>query len=86
LTQFAWPRRFVIVQFPNPPLIIALVAGEAANQSRGTGSDYASAVSHLAFGIWAYLELVDGVNWFRRLLGLAIAIYTAIHLGMALRS
>jgi hypothetical protein len=76
----------VIVQFPNAPLIIALIAGEAAKQSRGRGSAYASAVSYLAFGIWAYLELVEGVNWFRRLLGLAIATLTTVHLAMALHS
>jgi hypothetical protein len=84
LTQIAWPRRFVIVQFPNAPLIVALIAGETAKQTHGTSSDYASSVSYLAFGIWAYLELVEGVNWFRRLLGLVFAISTAVHLAMAL--
>lgn len=86
LTQFAWPRRFPIVQFPNAPLIIALIAGETAKQTHGTSSDYASSVSYLAFGIWAYLELVEGVNWFRRLLGLAVATLTIVHLALALRS
>jgi hypothetical protein len=86
VTQIAWPRRFVIVQFPNAPLIIALVAGEAAEQTHGTGSSYASSVSYLAFAIWAYLELVEGVNWFRRLLGLAVASATTVHLALALQS
>ena len=85
VTQISWPRRFVIVQFPNAPLIIALVAGETAEQTHGTGSSYASSVSYLAFAIWAYLELVEGVNWFRRLLGLAVASATTVHLALALQ-
>jgi hypothetical protein len=38
----------------------------------------------LALGIWAYLELVEGVNWFRRMLGLAYVISTTVHLALAL--
>jgi hypothetical protein len=72
------------VQFPNAPLIIALIAGETAKQTHGTSSDYASSVSYLAFGIWGYLELVEGVNWFRRLLGLVVGTFTTVHLGLAL--
>jgi hypothetical protein len=86
LTEIAWPRHFVIVQFPNAPLIIALIAGTTAKLTHGTGSAYASSVSYLAFGIWAYLEVVEGVNWFRRLLGLSFAIFTTVHLASALQS
>ena len=39
----------------------------------------------LAMVIWAYEELVDGVNWFRHLLGLAYVISTAAHLALAMR-
>jgi hypothetical protein len=60
LTQITWPRRFAIVQFPNAPLIIALIAGETAKHTHGTSAAYASSVSYLAFAIWAYLELVEG--------------------------
>jgi hypothetical protein len=86
LTQIGWPRRFVIVQFPNAPLIIAFIAGEAGRHTHGSGHAYASAVSYLALAIWAYLGLVSGVNWFRRLLGLAYAISTIVHLALALQS
>ena len=85
-TRIGWPRRFVIVQFPNAPLIVALIAGATAKLTHGTGSAYASSVFYLAFGIWAYLELVEGVNWFRRLLGLVFATSTTVHLAMALQS
>jgi hypothetical protein len=86
LTQIGWPQRFVIVQFPNAPLIIGLTAGEAGKHTHGSSHAYASSVAYLAMGIWAYLELVAGVNWFRRLLGLGYTIYIAAHLAAALQS
>jgi hypothetical protein len=43
------------------------------------------AISYLAMTIWAYAELTDGVNWFRRLLGLGYVISTAAHLALALQ-
>jgi hypothetical protein len=85
LTQIGWPRRFVVVQFPNAPLIVAFIAGETSKHTHGESHAYASAVSYLAFGIWAYLELVEGVNWFRRLLGVAYVISTTVHLALALQ-
>jgi hypothetical protein len=72
------------VQFPNAPLLVAFLAGEVGKHTRGTGHDYASSASYLALVIWAYLELAEGVNWFRRLLGLTYVILTATHLAMAL--
>ena len=36
----------------------------------GAGHADARAVSYAAMTIWAYEELVHGVNWFRHLLGL----------------
>jgi hypothetical protein len=74
LTEFAFPRRFPIVQFPNLPLIVALLAGAAGAFLDGSEHSYAAAVSYLALTIWAYEELAHGVNWFRRLLGLAFVI------------
>ena len=84
LTALGWPRSFPIVQFPNAPLIVAFLAGEAAGVVHGAAHADARAVSYLAMVIWAYEELVDGVNWFRHLLGLAYVISTATHLALAL--
>jgi hypothetical protein len=72
VTQFGWPRGFPVVQFPNLPLLAAFVSGRAA------------AMIHLAMAIWAYEELVHGVNWFRHLLGLVYVVSTAMHLARAL--
>ena len=74
LTELSFPRRFPIVQFPNLPLIVALLAGEVGRFLDGGEHSYAASVSYLALTIWAYEELVHGVNWFRRLLGLTFLI------------
>jgi hypothetical protein len=84
LRAFGWPRRFPIIQFPNLPLALAFVAGQAAHQLRGPAHGYALAISYLAMGVWAYLELTDGVNWFRRLLGAYYVASTVLHLQRAL--
>jgi hypothetical protein len=84
VTQFSWPRSFPIVQFPNAPLIIAFLAGQAASMAHGSAHADAQAVSYLAMTIWAYEELAHGVNWFRHLLGLAYLISTVVHLALAL--
>ena len=82
--QLSWPRGFPLVQFPNVPLILAFAGGVAASMMHGVGHREALAVSYLAMTIWAYEELVDGVNWFRHLLGLVYVISTVTHLAMAL--
>ena len=84
LTQLSFPRSYPIVQFPNAPLILAFASGLLADHSHGREHAYAQAVSYLAMAIWAYLELFHGVNAFRRLLGLAYTISTAVHLANAL--
>jgi len=84
LRQLSFPRSYPIVQFPNAPLILAFASGLLAHHSQGREHSYSQAVSYLAMAIWAYLELFQGVNAFRRLLGLAYTISTAVHLANAL--
>jgi hypothetical protein len=86
LTELSFPRRFPIVQFPNLPLIVALFAGTAARFLDGSAHSYAASVSYLAMTIWAYEELVYGVNWFRRLLGLAYVILLIVRVADALHA
>jgi hypothetical protein len=86
LTKLGFPRRFPIVQFPNASLIIALLAGAAASFLDGTQHAYAATVSYVALAIWAYGELVHGVNWFRHLLGLAAVILVGLHVVHALHA
>lgn len=42
---------------------------------------YLDAVVTLSLGVWAYLELTAGANWFRRLLGAGFLVYLVVRLG-----
>jgi hypothetical protein len=84
LLNFSWPRRYPLIQFPNAPLILAFLAGQAASRLHGMPHDDAQAISYLAMMVWAYLELFQGVNRFRNALGLYYVISTAVHLAAAL--
>jgi hypothetical protein len=86
LTGFGFPRRFPIVQFPNLPLIVAFLAGEAGTFLHGGAHSYVASVSYLAMTIWAYEELAHGVNWFRRLLGLTFAIIMIVRVAHAVHA
>jgi hypothetical protein len=85
LTGWEWPAGFAVVQFPNPPLIVALLASVAGHFTHGTGHRVALAVFYLTLGLWAYEEARHGENWFRRLLGLGFSIYILVSLTRALR-
>lgn len=65
------PRRFPIFQFPNPPLIVAMVAATIARTTHGPTSHQATQLSRLALLVWSAEEITTGVNWFRRSLGVA---------------
>ena len=67
--QVGWPSRFPIVQFPNPPLLLALGGWGLAAATSGTAHDIGRAVFIIGLGVWAWAEMVSGVNWLRRLLG-----------------
>ena len=86
LTELGFPRRFPIVQFPNLPLIVALLAAEAGTFIDGAGHRYAVAVAYLATAIWASEELLQGVNWFRHLLGLVVAIVLIVRVAGAVHA
>jgi hypothetical protein len=70
------PRRFPIVQFPNPPLILAMLAAAVARTTHGSRSRKALLLSRLALLDWSAEEITTGSNWFRRLLGVAGGAYT----------
>jgi hypothetical protein len=78
------PRSYPIVQFPNAPLVLAFISGVVADYAHGQAHSDAQAVSYLSIAVWAFLELFQGVDAFRRLLGLTYTISTAIHPATAL--
>lgn len=73
--QIGWPRRFPIVQFPNPPLLFAFAGWALATLADGTAHDVGRAVFTVGLGVWAWEEAVDGSNWFRRLLGVGVLVW-----------
>jgi hypothetical protein len=86
LTALGLPPRFPIVQFPNVPLIAAFAVGEVGRVLHGREHSFALSAAYLAMTIWAYEELVHGVNWFRRLLGLAYVIILVIRVAHGLQA
>ena len=82
--RWSWPPGFALVQFPNPPLIAALLAGLLARLTHGTVHRGALAVFYLALTIWAYEEARRGDNWFRRALGAGFLVYLTVSLAGAL--
>jgi len=82
--QAGWPRSFPIVQFPNPPLLVALAGWGVAAATDGTVRDGGRWAFTLGLGVWAWEEATDGVNWFRRLLGAGGLAWVAFTLVSAL--
>lgn len=59
----------------NPPIIVAVISAVAALLFVGNGFGvFAGLVSFGAFFTWAWLEIFDGVNYFRRALGVMVMI------------
>jgi hypothetical protein len=65
-------RGYTVGQFPNPPLWVALAALLVAGltDDRSVINDLARATSYVALTVWAYEEAANGVNGFRKALGL----------------
>ncbi|MBK8295100.1 MAG: hypothetical protein IPK93_10140 [Solirubrobacterales bacterium] len=64
-------RGYTVAQFPNAPLAIAILAAVASRffDEGSVAHGLSRAVFYAALTIWAYMELADGVNLFRRVLG-----------------
>jgi hypothetical protein len=78
--QVGWPRGFPIVQFPNPPLLVAFAGWAFAAVASGTAHDAGRWAFTLGLGVWAWGEMTGGANWFRRLLGAGGLVWVAFAL------
>lgn len=73
------PRRdfaingYVVAQFPNAPLLVALLAALAGMlvDDGSTADDVARSIFYVGLTVWAWEEADSGVNGFRRALGVA---------------
>jgi hypothetical protein len=86
IAGWQWPAGFPLVQFPNPPLGVALLASATAAVTHGDAHRAARALFYLALGVWAYEEAWHGENWFRRLLGAGFSVYLVIDLARSLHA
>lgn len=84
MSKWSWPQRFPLVQFPNPPLLAALVSTLAARLTVGSAHRVFTAVFYAALSVWSYEEARRGENWFRRLLGVGVGAYVVIGIANAL--
>lgn len=73
--QRGWPASYPILKVPNAPLIVAIVTMAGARLTSGDANQILTAMSRVAFSVWAYQELSDGGNFVRRLLGLGFLVY-----------
>jgi hypothetical protein len=80
VAQWGFPKRYPLVQFPNAPLLVALAASVVGWFVTGTVQSYVTAVGTVGIAVWAWGELVDGVNLFRHTLGLVVLVSTVINL------
>jgi hypothetical protein len=79
-------RGYTVGQYPNPPLWVALAALVVAwlTSEGSTVNDGARAVLYAALTIWAYEEITDGVNGFRRTLGAVVLVLTVLAVARAI--
>ncbi len=65
----------VLAQMPNPPLIVWIVASTLALVfTEGKINTVLDVLANGSLFTWAWMELFQGVNYFRRALGLAVFI------------
>jgi hypothetical protein len=74
--QRGWPADNPLAQFPNAPLLVAIAAWVVRQFTDGPANDWASAIFYVALACFAFWELVDGVNRFRRIGGAVILAWT----------
>jgi hypothetical protein len=82
--QRGWPASFPVLQFPNPPLLVAFAGLLVAAVTDGSAHAYARAVFYAALAAWAWEELAGGVSWARRVIGAAGLVFVVLRIGAAL--
>jgi hypothetical protein len=83
--QHGWPPSYPIAQFPNVPLLAAIGGLGVAAVSDGAVHDYARATFFTGLTAWAWWEVTDGVNTWRRVVGAAGLAFVVVSVGQALQ-
>jgi len=64
-----------IIQKPNPPLLVAIAAFLIKIIfAKGLVHHLGDVLLTVSLIVWSYLEVMKGVNWFRKLLGAIVLI------------
>jgi hypothetical protein len=79
--QHGVPASYPIAQFPNAPLLAAFGAWIVAEATDGPAHDYARAAFYVGLAAWAWLEVTDGANLLRRMLGALGLLYVVVKVG-----
>lgn len=66
----------VLFQWPNPPIITWGMARVLAWVTSGNLKEFFNLLAFGALFTWAWLEIFQGANYFRRLLGLLVLVIT----------
>ena len=82
--QHGWPAAAPVVQLPNPPLLAATAGWLVAAVTDGGVHDHARAVFYVGLAVWAWLELVAGVNKVRRVMGAGGLLFVVLQVARAL--
>jgi hypothetical protein len=72
--------KWVIFQKPNLPLVVAVIAGVLSHILPYGKLNFAAALIYFgALFTWAWLEIFDGANNFRRALGMVVMIFIIVN-------
>ncbi len=82
--RHGYPAAYPVAQLPNAPVLVASAGLLVGALTEGPVQDHARAVAWVALAAWAWLELTDGVNLFRRALGAAVLVGLVLRIGAAL--
>jgi hypothetical protein len=82
--QRGWPPNAPVAQFPNAPLLLALAGWLLDLLAGGTAGDVGRAVFYTGLAAWAWLELSDGANALRRVLGAGGLVFVVVRIADAL--
>jgi hypothetical protein len=79
-------RGYTVGHFPNPPLWVALAALLVAwfTDDGSLIDDLARAISYVALTVWAYEEAANGVNGFRKALGMGALVLIVVAVARAI--
>ena len=71
---------YVVFQFPNAPLLVALAAALASLflDAGSTADNAVRSVFYVGLAVWAYEEATDGVNHFRKGLGIGGLVFVVV--------